>query len=874
MANLLHHPASGGQPTVPEDAEARAPVLRPMEDLGARASIAARLFGEHATPVMIARFRITRRIGAGGMGRVYEAVDAELDRRVAIKLLAERDTDRGASRQRMLREARSLARVSHPNVVQIFDVGEHEGAIFLAMEYVDGQTLEAWQEQPRRWRAVLDKYLQAGEGLAAVHANGLVHRDFKPANVLVDGNGRVKVADFGVAILEASAATTLPDRPSDLEPSRSVTARLTETGAMLGTPAYMSPEQLRAGMVDARTDQFSFCFALYEAVFGRQPYSVEQRRDRDNRVELGHLRAPGWLRGVLVRGLAPRPADRWPDMDELLRALRRGAHRGRTATLTGAALVGATAIASASFWAASPSCEDSRAAIEPVWNAERGEAIRDAFVKTGMPFASTSADTVVAQLELRASAWDEARVEVCRDHRLRSVRSAEFHDASMACLDRQLVELGNVIERLTAVDAGDVAHARDAVATLPPIAACLEHEQLREVARHVESPEAGTVRDLVLEARLELALGHGASAIAAAEVATERARALDAQRVWAEAEVVRARALDSMDRWDDAEAAYFEAVRLAEATRHDDVVVEAWAGLFAVDHARGDVRAAGHWLTLLQGAVTRIGDPPKARASHSVAEGQLAVLRGDYPAGERSFRAALQLYADAGEPEAPEALVATRKLANVLADQRRFDAAEELYQRVIEVTRERWGEDHPDVAHLEFALGYLAVDRQDFPRAIVHLQRAIGMFERAFGPSAPRLSGPLCLLADCFLELRDFDAARATARRAVEIQSRFPPTHVERASGLGGLANIEMLAGNRREAIALYERTLAVGLDTPLQRARAEHNIAKLFCDIGECLSAIPHLERASADAGDDAEMLADLALVRARVERAQRDER
>jgi serine/threonine protein kinase len=279
-----------------------------------------RLFGEG--PVLrIGRYRIEERIGAGGMGEVYLAVDEELDRKVAIKrvlpgLISERQ------QERLRHEARALAKLSHANVVQVYEIGEHDHRTFLAMEYVQGRTLADWlAEQPRAWREIVTRFCAAGRGLAAAHEAGVIHRDFKPENILLGNDGSVRVADFGIAVAEAEpnvAAALRPLRDGD------------ETGAtnyIAGTFRYMPCEQLRGDTVDARSDQFAFCVALYEALWRTQPFSLGTVFERLQALEHENARKPAragvprqvWR--IIQRGLARSPSDRWPDMTALLDAL-------------------------------------------------------------------------------------------------------------------------------------------------------------------------------------------------------------------------------------------------------------------------------------------------------------------------------------------------------------------------------------------------------------------------------------------------------------------------------------------------------------------------------------------------------------------------
>ncbi len=302
---------------------------------------------EEAAPLArgatIGRYIVLDRVGEGGMGVVYSAYDPELDRKVAVKLLrtARARGDGGDRRARLLREAQALARLAHPNIVAVHDVGALGEQVFIAMELVGGQTLRAWQKAaPRDWRETLGVYRQAAQGLAAAHALGIVHRDFKPDNAIVDGDGRVRVVDFGlarsadevepVAALVSSSSAAAPDWEATPDGARAaMSATLTRTGTLLGTPGYMAPEQ-DGGRAQASADQFSFCVALYEALYGQLPYRGETIAELRASIEEGKpadppraSQVPGWLHQALLRGLAPAPGERHASMEALLAALGR-----------------------------------------------------------------------------------------------------------------------------------------------------------------------------------------------------------------------------------------------------------------------------------------------------------------------------------------------------------------------------------------------------------------------------------------------------------------------------------------------------------------------------------------------------------------------
>jgi len=290
----------------------------------------------------LGRYLVLEQLGAGAMGVVYAAYDPELDRKIAIKILRphEGKGDKARRQERLVREAKAMAKLSHPNVGAIYDVGVHGDQVFLAMEFLSGGTLRAWMAAKKRpWREVVKMFIEVGKGLAGAHAEGLIHRDFKPDNVLLDKNGAPKVVDFGLVRLNSAAldrsTTGSMDAITDEEAmalplaQTALAANLTRTGAMTGTPAYMAPEQFLGKDVDARTDQFAFCIALYEALYGERPFAGETifaiaeavTTERINVIPK-NSDVPAWVRRCVNRGLRSDPAQRFPDFEDLLATLR------------------------------------------------------------------------------------------------------------------------------------------------------------------------------------------------------------------------------------------------------------------------------------------------------------------------------------------------------------------------------------------------------------------------------------------------------------------------------------------------------------------------------------------------------------------------
>ncbi len=314
IARGKRHHAAALSPTAPQgsDPSSGSEPRRPLEPVVAVGDT-------------IDRYVVLRRVGAGGMGVVYAAYDPQLDRKVALKLLRTNiGLGEGEARARLVREAQAIAQLSHPNVVAVYDVGtSREGDVYVAMEFVEGDTLTQWLHRwERPWRDTLDIFREAGRGLAAAHGSGLLHRDFKPDNVLVGSDTRVRVTDFGLA---RSLVTGSHDEGAlaAMAPTGAFRVTLTATGAVMGTPRYMAPEQLRGQDVSAAADQFSFCVALYEALYGVHPISgdtavkmIEENARAQTPPE--GTGVPPWIWPILQRGLDPQPAKRFPSVAALI----------------------------------------------------------------------------------------------------------------------------------------------------------------------------------------------------------------------------------------------------------------------------------------------------------------------------------------------------------------------------------------------------------------------------------------------------------------------------------------------------------------------------------------------------------------------------
>ena len=438
-------------------------------------------------PARFGRYAVLSRLGAGGMGLVYLAQDRELDRHVAIKVVKARGRGASVYQERLLREAKAMAKLAHPNVVTIYDVGVLDDTVFVVMERVEGCTLKEWLGERRRtWSELAPRFVSAARGLAGVHAAGFVHRDFKPSNVLLGEDGSVKVADFGLVVgadeRERTGHDVDPFGAGDVAPRDSPTS----TGQAVGTRGYISPEQLRGEGVDARSDVFSFCVALYEAVHGALPFAGTSRAEFLAEVQEGirprsNTAAPRCVDKLLARGLAADPAARWQTMDELAELLDEPSYR-RLGRLVLALVALTAAVAIAYLVVISPAesaCPGREEHLAGLWDQERSAAIAAMMRRPSAGIGEEGSSRVVAALERYAADYSDARQQLCLRARDGRISNLELSEAQ-PCLDERRAALRALLDLLASQGESLASEAVDLVERLPSISACQQSARGQE----------------------------------------------------------------------------------------------------------------------------------------------------------------------------------------------------------------------------------------------------------------------------------------------------------------------------------------------------------------------------------------------------------
>lgn len=750
----------------------------------------------------LGRFLVLDKLGDGAMGLVFSAYDPDLDRKVAIKLLrAELSDDETAThgQQRLVREAQAMAKLSHPNVVTVFEVGTLSDRVFIAMEFVDGVTMSAWLEQEQRpWREVIAVFEQAGRGLAAAHAAGLVHRDFKPDNVLIPKSGAPTVADFGLASAAAQAVASDTPTLGSLRAAlatRSLSMTLTRTGQLLGTPAYMAPEQFSGTKVDARADQFSFCVTLYEALFGTAPFEGASVVSLYGNIMSGRVKpppastkVPKWVFEALLRGLSAKPEDRFDSMDDLLVVLTRDpAEELRKRVLIGGVgfvlVMLLSIIAGAAYESRQERpCAGVEQEIDDVWNEGVRSAVKKAFTATGRRDAEDTFQRVDGTMTAYVAAWSVMRSQACEATFVRREQSEMLLDRRVRCLQRRKAEAGAVASLLSRTSDREIlGNAVQVAAQLTPLDVCADTEVLLAVVPLPEDPATRAKVD-GMRARLDqVAALHMANTKASYEEGSAIANEIERAAAELDYRPIQAEAL----RWKGDMQYGTGDLKGAEATFG--------RALLAAAEARDDRLQAIVLTRMLKLLSYDQGRSAEALAMFPVAEAATVRANDDRLRAQVVFGHAFMLYY-AGK----------------------LDESQQEAERALAIATGALGEDNADVAETIDFIGVLLSRRGRFEEAVKQHERARDAMVRALGPRHNRVAEVLNNLCKAHKDAGQPERARPVCEQSMEIAihalgPRFQGvgcTRAHYAEVLCALGEAERGAAEARSASELLQSTV------------------------------------------------------------------
>ncbi len=817
----------------------------------------------------IGRFQVVNELGAGGMGVVVAALDPLLDRMVAVKLLrpgsfGEEATEK--ARTRLLREAQAMAKLSHPNVLPVFDAGEVGDDVFIAMELVAGGNLGQWlDEEKRSWREIVHKFILAGRGLAAAHQAGLVHRDFKPANVLVGKRGSVRVADFGLVATAGTALSTANAsraKRSSLGGESSLGETLTHTGAVLGTPRYMAPEQHLGEDTDARADQFSFCVALYAALYGQHPFAGDSYEHLAVNVLEDKLRAPpldadvpAWVGEVVTKGLSHERSDRYESMQALLANLERdpGSTRRRVLAGAGAAAVilGLAAALVFVLLRSGSNNKDPCAGVDSelagIWDAEVKASVEQAMLGSGRPHAKRSFERLSELLDAYAAEWTRLRGEYCEAASKAGEQADQMAQLRTVCLSQRRDEL----EAVT----GLLAEEPDPKLTDKAILFALgmtrpsycSHKGAAPVM--IPPPDDPQLRARVAALRRELAKAGGLGFAGKYEAGLEiTRRALAEARTLGYAPLV-AEALFSLHRlqlrnWQLPEAAATarEAATVAERGHHDTIAAAARIQLLDLS-----VLTGGDTTGLkaeAEAAIERAGNDDRLRADLLGTVGELLYHQGKHHDAIEALRQSLAFFERSYPADHPAIPLMLNKLGGWLLNTGNSDQAKPYLERALAIYEQEFGSDHPELANTLDTMGWLHLVRGQWDDARGYFSRALAAFQTSLGSSHQRYW--FVYLGLTLVEL--WQGKPGEARAAIDRWIAYVGDDAKRLAFATSVLGATYLDdGKNEEALSSCERAQALAKTTELEyrhQASIDLCLAQAHVALGQPERAIEPLEK------------------------------
>jgi tetratricopeptide (TPR) repeat protein/predicted Ser/Thr protein kinase len=804
----------------------------------------------------LGRYFVIGSLGQGGMGQVLLAYDAKLDRKVALKQVRARESPLPPeARALLLREAQAMARLSHPNVLTVHDAGEIDGQVIIAMEYVQGRTLRHWLKEPRSWREILATLCASGEGLAAAHRAGLTHRDFKPDNVLVGEDGRVRVTDFGLARAERSPELVLEGLAP--EGSRNLAAPRTDSGALSGTPGYVAPEALR-GEQGPLSDQFSFFVSLYEALYGERPFEGSSLGGQLRAAEQGRVRpaprgrsVPKWLRRLVLIGLSPEPGKRFSSMADALAALGRASQRSSRLGRVAMAPAGLAAIGAAVLWTTAwPArlCAGAERHLAGTWDEEGKQKLRSSFLSTQAPAAEATFRETARALDAWASNWVRMRTQACVATRVVGEQSPQVMDLKLACLDRRWMDFEALVRRLSTTGEVPLDHAVKAASILPEPFECANPSALGGQALPTDGVTRTShdrLRRQMAEARAALLVRTVEPGIRLARQVESEARALHLEALRTEALIIIGRLRDASGAYPAAEESLLEGAALALAQGLDALVAEANIELMMVIGSRmrrfGEAR---RWEKLAWASIARSG------LSGQDPEARLLNVAGNVAAWEQSHDRALELYKRAltlrERLHGPEHILVADVLHNLAAESAYANLPEDALvhaRRALAIRERLLGPEHQDTAASVDLLGIVVRRFGQVDQALALAERAVSLGERTHPPDHPFEAVFLVNLGLARGDVGDFRGAEEATERALAIQREsLGEDHPAVGATLENLAWLAILRADYRRAIELGEEVVR---RFPAKAAEALGDLGEAYRRAGKTDEARQHFERA-----------------------------
>jgi tetratricopeptide (TPR) repeat protein len=796
----------------------------------------------------VARYQILRHLASGGMGSVYAAYDADLDRRVALKVLRPRPaagTGHDRLQMRLQREAKAMARLAHPNVVTVHDVGIFEGRVFVAMEYVDGLNLRQWLKAEKRpWQQIRDVFVQAGRGLAAAHAVGLIHRDFKPDNVLIGKDGRARVADFGLARTGDTSAEAGPgDHGASTDPVRPgvvmMDAPLTQAGRLLGTPGYMAPEQLRQGYADQRSDQFSFGVALYEALYRVKAFPKKDLLERLTAIESGKIQAappghgvPEWLGQAVRKSLQADPAQRYPSMDAFLDALQRDAKRARLGAGGIVALAASAVAVAVGVYVARPDtrCKGAERRLAGVWDDARREQLKGVFQNVGA--GGQAFEQTEKGLDEYARAWTTLHEEACTATNIRGEQTEAVLSLKMTCLDLRLRELRKMTALLSEADAKLAAGAAEAVLGLSSVRSC---DDVATLTGRAPLPEDPAARSAISSLSEQLAEVNALRLAGQYPPALERVGGVIDQ-----ARPLKYRPLE-------AEALYQKAVLEERSGRRREAVEVMEAGVYAADSGRDDTMKARaairlvqyfssqskfdegrRWGRVAQAALERLGGSAELEGDLASALGQMALNEGRVDEALELFERGRRLLSAEVGKEHPKTLNVSLNLASALTQTEASSKALEILRPTVEAMIRLRGADHPSLSSMFLTMAVGQAKLKDYPAAHASIDRCVAIVRARQGPDHVKVASCLEWKATFWQEQGKFADALETYQAALAIRRKsLAPSDPDLSYAYDGIGQSLLGLGRPADALAPLETALRLRGPSPSERADTQFALAR-----------------------------------------------